>query len=286
MTRIDISTHDTWPDAAAVVDEGLDRFNADAAPLHEVRRMACIARIEGGEVVGGALGRRWGRCGELQELWVHPAHRRTGVGTRLVEAFEQLARDQGCESVHLETLSFQAPAWYGKRGYVSEYERHDYPHGVVKHYMIKPLGSAQTAQQAAPDAPMRVHGSCHCQAVRYQAEVDPRRTGLCHCTDCQKLTGSAYRVSVPAIDGTFRLLAGEPRVYIKTGDSGSRRAQAFCGGCGSPLYTYDAEQPQAIGLRVGCIEERAALVPRRQKWCRSALGWTQSLSALERRDGE
>ena len=133
---------------------------------------------------------------------------------------------------------------------------------------------------------MRVHGSCHCGGVRYEAAVDPARTGICHCTDCQKLTGSAYRVSVPAQDGSFHLLAGTPSVYIKAGDSGARRAQAFCPNCGSPLYTYDADDPGALGLRVGCIDERAALIPTKQKWCRSALPWTTDLSQLERREAE
>lgn len=133
---------------------------------------------------------------------------------------------------------------------------------------------------------MHVHGSCHCGAVRYEADVDPDRTGICHCTDCQKLTGSAYRVSVPAIEGSLKLLAGKPSIYTKLGDSGARRAQAFCSNCGSPLYTYDADRPTTFGLRVGCIEERRTLAPQRQKWCRSALPWTQDLSALQRRDGE
>lgn len=133
---------------------------------------------------------------------------------------------------------------------------------------------------------MLVHGSCHCGAIHYEASVDPERTGICHCTDCQKLTGSAYRVSVPAEEGSFKLLHGHPTIYVKHGDSGARRAQAFCGHCGSPLYTYDADRPGAIGLRAGCIEERQRLIPRKQKWCRSALGWTQNLEGLDNIEGE
>jgi hypothetical protein len=133
---------------------------------------------------------------------------------------------------------------------------------------------------------MHVHGSCHCGAIRYEATVDPARTAICHCTDCQKLTGSAYRVSVPARDGSFRLQSGTPTVYVKVGDSGARRAQAFCSNCGSPLYTYDADAPGTIGLRVGCIDERASLIPTKQKWCRSALPWTGNLAGLDHRDAE
>ena len=133
---------------------------------------------------------------------------------------------------------------------------------------------------------MEVQGSCHCGRVKYEALVDPARTAICHCTDCQNLTGSAYRVSVPAIEGSFRITSGQPSVYVKRGDSGSRRAQAFCSNCGSPLYTYDADSPKVYGLRVGCIAQRAALVLRKQKWWRSALQWTQNLSDVERRQTE
>lgn len=133
---------------------------------------------------------------------------------------------------------------------------------------------------------MHVHGSCHCGHIRYEAHVDPQRAAVCHCTDCQRLTGTAFRVSVPAQPGSFRLLAGEPAVYVKVGDSGSRRAQAFCRDCGSPLYTYDADHTTTYGLRVGCLDERQAIVPQRQKWFRSALGWTQEMAGLVRAEGE
>jgi len=133
---------------------------------------------------------------------------------------------------------------------------------------------------------MQIHGGCHCGSIRYEAEVDPARTTLCHCTDCQKLTGTAYRVSVPAREGSFRLVSGTPSVYIKVADSGSRRALAFCATCGSPLYAHDADHPKIYGLRVGCIDEREALVPTAQKWCRSALKWTGDLTGLPGREGE
>jgi len=133
---------------------------------------------------------------------------------------------------------------------------------------------------------MQVHGSCHCGSVHYEAEVDPEQTTICHCTDCQKLTGSAYRVSVLANESSFRLVAGKPAIYVKVGDNGARRAQAFCPNCGSPLYTYAADDPQVYGLRVGCIAERGTLVPRRQKWCRSALQWTDNLAAIPRDTGD
>src|SRR3954463_5227240 len=55
---------------------------------------------------------------------------------------------------------------------------------------------------------MKVHGSCHCGAIAYEAEVDPARVVICHCVDCQTLSGAAIRASVPAPAEDFRLLRG------------------------------------------------------------------------------
>lgn len=84
---------------------------------------------------------------------------------------------------------------------------------------------------------MRIDGQCHCGAVTYQAEIDPERVSICHCTDCQALTGSPYRVTVICAAEQVRLTHGAPKVYGKRGDNGRVRFQHFCGDCGSPLFT-------------------------------------------------
>jgi hypothetical protein len=133
---------------------------------------------------------------------------------------------------------------------------------------------------------MKVHGSCHCGSVQYESEVDPDRVSICHCTDCQQLTGSAFRVTVRSLQKDFVLLCGSPSTYIKTADSGAKRAQVFCHDCGSPLYTYAVGNTETYGLRVGCIEQRRELIPKQQTWCRSALGWTMNIGGLPQRERE
>jgi hypothetical protein len=128
---------------------------------------------------------------------------------------------------------------------------------------------------------MKIHGRCHCGELTYEAEVDPARVSICHCIDCQILTGTAYRVSVPAMAADFHLLSGAPRIYVKTAESGNARAQAFCGTCGTPIYASDLQHPAVYNLRTGAIAEHAALKPRRQIWCRSALDWVQNLAGME-----
>jgi hypothetical protein len=56
-----------------------------------------------------------------------------------------------------------------------------------------------------------------------------------HCTDCQKLTGTAFRAAIASLPGTFVLKSGTPKIYIKTAESGNKRAHAFCPECGTPI---------------------------------------------------
>lgn len=133
---------------------------------------------------------------------------------------------------------------------------------------------------------MKVSGSCHCGAIAYEAEIDPARVVICHCQDCQKLTGSAYRVSVGTRRSQLVVHRGKPSLYVKVADSGARRAQEFCPSCGSPLFTYDLQDPEKVGLRVGCIDQRSQLQPSRQIWCRSALVWSSNLAHLPSREQE
>ena len=128
---------------------------------------------------------------------------------------------------------------------------------------------------------MHITGACHCGAIRYQAEVDPATTAICHCTDCQILTGTVFRVSVRTVAGTFRIVAGAPRVYTKTADSGNQREQAFCEHCGSPIYaTSPGPEPRIYNIRTGTIDQRAELRPGRQIWTDSQLPWLGEIAGL------
>lgn len=129
--------------------------------------------------------------------------------------------------------------------------------------------------------PIHVHGSCYCGNIAFEATVDPDSVTICHCNACQRLTGSAYRVTVAARAQDFRLVRGMPKTYVKLADSGNKRAMVFCGDCGSPVYAHAAEEnPTSYGLRVGSLREREALIPRKRIWCESALGWSENLGGM------
>jgi hypothetical protein len=133
---------------------------------------------------------------------------------------------------------------------------------------------------------MKINGKCHCGYITIEGEADPDKTSICHCTDCQTGTGSAFRVSIPVSGETFRM-TGEPTVYLKTtADSGKPRAQAFCPKCGSPIYSTtpgDGVQP-SYTVRVGILRQRGELVPKRQNWFRSARAWVTGLDAIHKNE--
>jgi len=133
---------------------------------------------------------------------------------------------------------------------------------------------------------MRIDGSCHCGFIAIEGEADPEKVQICHCTDCQTGTGSAFRISIPVPGASFKM-TGQPTTYLKTtADSGRPRVQAFCGKCGSPIYSTtegDGVQP-SYTVRVGILRQRDQLAPRRQQWFRSARPWVTELASVSKNE--
>ncbi|WP_439614872.1 GFA family protein [Shinella sp.] len=128
---------------------------------------------------------------------------------------------------------------------------------------------------------MKIDGQCHCGFVTYEAEIDPDKVAICHCTDCQRLTGSPYRVTASVPRDALRLTANPPKLYTKSAESGRKRLLYFCPECGTPLFsTGTGEAADTWGIRWGSINQRAGLKPVRQIWCASATDWFGETAAL------
>lgn len=129
---------------------------------------------------------------------------------------------------------------------------------------------------------MKIDGGCHCGAIAYEAEIDPDGVGICHCTDCQTFSGSAFRLGAVAAEGSFKLLRGEPRLYEKTAESGNHRILAFCPDCGTHIYSApNAGEPGIYRIRVATARQRDQLPPKTQSWVRSAQSWVMELGAIK-----
>ena len=126
-------------DELAAIDAGLNAFNQSEAEVSYVRKLVVTARDEAGSIQGGALGRTWGECCELLQLWVAEPCRRRGLGRSLVQRFEREARIRGCLLVYLDTFSFQAPGFYESLGYEVVLVTRGFTGGITKYTRQKSL---------------------------------------------------------------------------------------------------------------------------------------------------
>ncbi|MFZ5931657.1 MAG: GFA family protein [Pseudomonadota bacterium] len=124
---------------------------------------------------------------------------------------------------------------------------------------------------------MKIDGGCLCGLITYEADINPERVAICHCTDCQINSGSAFRVVVPVGKDNFHLATGQLKTYVKTAASGAKRALAFCPECGTHLYGTEPVNPQTFSLRLGTARQAKELTPSVQIWRRSAFAWVSGI---------
>ena len=100
----------------------------------------CIVEYDGsGRIIGGLLGGTYWGWMYVDILWVQEDHRKQGLGSRLLREAEAEAKRRGCHHVHLDTMSWQAPAFYRKHGYEVIGILPDIPSGSQKYLLMKAL---------------------------------------------------------------------------------------------------------------------------------------------------
>lgn len=120
-------------------------------------------------------------------------------------------------------------------------------------------------------------GGCQCGALRYEISEAPLATYTCHCTECQRTTGSAFSLAIVVPDRAFHLSKGEPRLVERTADSGRTVTRWICPECGG--WIASGPQPgQAPGemirrVRAGTLDDRSSLRPTAHFWTRSKQPW-------------
>ena len=93
---------------------------------------------------------------------------------------------------------------------------------------------------------MRITGGCFCKKIRYTATIDPKTVTICHCTDCQINSGTAYGVVVGVTNEEFILEDGKLTYFEKIADSGARRSLAFCSTCGTRITQNQRTESQDV----------------------------------------
>jgi len=99
--------------------------------------------------------------------------------------------------------------------------------------------------------PAPYHGGCLCGAIRYRVADEPLTLYACHCTDCQRRTGSAFALSMVVLKSELHLLQGEPRGYTLTLSDGRQKHGKFCCQCSTRLWGEPVRFPQVVPMGSG-----------------------------------
>jgi len=118
----------------------------------------------------------------------------------------------------------------------------------------------------------KITGGCLCGAVRYTAEADAVSATVCHCTDCQKFTGSAFAALV-LVPKEALSVTGAWKTFTSLGGSGKPILRHFCPECGSSLAEEPGTRPDMVILCAGTFDDPAAVKPGREIFRDDALGW-------------
>lgn len=97
------------------------------------------------------------------------------------------------------------------------------------------------------------HGGCLCGQIRYQLSGPLADIQLCHCSQCRKAQGSAFAANIPVVEDDLRFLSGAEALVAFESSPGKTRA--FCGRCGSPLFSRTTERPGVVRLRAGTLDD-------------------------------
>jgi hypothetical protein len=118
-----------------------------------------------------------------------------------------------------------------------------------------------------------VTGACGCGAVRFEVTAPFVSAAYCHCTRCQRRTGTAASVNGRAEPGSVHVLAGEEELRVWAPEGGFEKL--FCGRCGSALFSRPAGTTDFVGVRLGALDEDPGVRPQWHQYVAYAASWAE-----------
>jgi hypothetical protein len=116
-------------------------------------------------------------------------------------------------------------------------------------------------------------GGCLCAAVRYRVDAEPLTVYACHCTDCQRRTGSAYAMSMVVPRDALIVETGTPAAYAATLADGRRKQGRMCAACGTRLWGEPVVAARFVVVQPGTLDDTSWLRPVAHIWAQSAQPW-------------
>jgi ribosomal protein S18 acetylase RimI-like enzyme len=144
VTDDSISVTDVDGGLSDTLSDLITEFNVEATGFDDGRALSVVRRGPDGDLEAGLTGWTWGGCGYIQFLWVRADVRRSGLGSRLLEAAEAEAIERGCSQMVVSSHTFQAPDFYRRHGYTEYARTQEYPRGHAEVHLIKMLAPGRS----------------------------------------------------------------------------------------------------------------------------------------------
>jgi hypothetical protein len=120
-------------------------------------------------------------------------------------------------------------------------------------------------------AELPLTGGCLCGRVRYEISAPLVSASYCHCTRCQRRTGTAASASARIVPGSLRIVSGEE--LIRSFEPPDGFAKVFCSGCGSALWSRSPADPDVISIRLGTFDDDPGILPSYRQFVAYAAPW-------------
>jgi len=128
---------------------------------------------------------------------------------------------------------------------------------------------------------MKIEGGCMCGKVRYSGDAEPIFVGVCHCSNCQKSSGTAFN-TVVAVPKPAIAVAGSVKTYQGHGDTGKATYKRFCPDCGSPIAIEAEVMADVVMIPVGTLDDKSWVKPAMQIYCDSAQPWVNLAGEMQK----
>jgi len=250
---------------------------AEGTRTHPARPRILVA-VERGRPVGmAAVSFVWplehgGRSSWLEELYVEPAARGRGIGTRLLEAALRVAAEAGAVAVDLEVDA-------DHQRVARLYARHGF-HPLPRARWVRSLEPIAGTRPVADAA--EIVGGCFCGAIRYRVSAPPHDVVHCHCSICRRTTGAPFVTWATFPRAAFAFTAGVPVELRAT----PRAVRELCATCGTALTFRESARPNSVDVTVGSMDRPDLVVPDAHIWTSSQLPWLRVADDLPRHAAE
>jgi hypothetical protein len=124
-------------------------------------------------------------------------------------------------------------------------------------------------------------GGCLCGLVRYKLKSEPEAIAVCHCTHCQKQSGSVFSFNLFINEEDYEQ-QGQTQVYLDIGDSGEPSYRHFCGSCGSPITTRVSLMPGKVLVKAGTLDSMDGLQPQIEIYTDRSVKWLHPIDGTHR----